>query len=87
MTILSIDSWASFEPKSWDWNNWYKVGEAPDDLAEKTTRVILAWLRTEGYLTDSSKGKLTIEDDGYNIVIVTISTRRPIFALEYGSND
>jgi hypothetical protein len=46
----------------------------------------LAMLRKWGYLTDASKGRLSIEDDGYNIVIQNKDTFEPIMALEYGSN-
>jgi len=79
--ILSIDAWR--EPEGWFWNAWYKVGVF--DLSEKdTTRTILKDLRTMGFLSDYSKGRLTIEDDQYNLVIINRNTRQPIFAIEYG---
>jgi hypothetical protein len=84
MKILSIDAWKT--PDGWTWNNWHKVGEIDKEKFESlvTTRQILAWMREEGYLSDHSKGRVSINDDQYNLVIVGKNTLEPLFAIEYG---
>lgn len=82
--VLSIDAWRAPEG-GWTWNNWFHVNTLetlPDD-----TRALLKLLRSEGILTDASKGTVAIEDDGYNVVVVDKSTREPIIAIEYGNED
>lgn len=80
--ILSIDGWR--DGSSWSWNNWHWVKNFPVELIDKNNRVILAWLRSEGVLSEHSKGRVTIEDDGYNLVIKAKGTLEPLFAIEYG---
>lgn len=84
MKVLSIDAW--HEADGWAWNNWFKVGEIDKATFEslKTNRAILAWFRSEGYLYDASKGKVSVDDDQYNIVVCDRSNGRPLFAIEYG---
>jgi hypothetical protein len=77
--ILSIDAWKDQE--GWQWNNWFRSGTIEE--IPKTNRGILKMMRDEGYLADGSKGKLAIEDDEYNLVIVEKNTREPLFAIEY----
>ena len=84
MRILSIDAWRN-ECGGWDWNAWYKVGEI--DAIPDTNRKILSALREAGYLSDYSKGRVAVEDDGYNLVIMDKGTREPLFAIEYGANE
>jgi len=81
--LLSIDAWR--EGYSWVWNQWFKRGRVPAALLDKPTRYILAFLREENYLSNESKGRVAIEDDGYNLVIVCRGTREPILAIEYGA--
>lgn len=45
----------------------------------------LAWFRANGFLTDASKGNVSVEDDGYNLVVVDRQNRMPLFAIEYGT--
>jgi len=83
MKILSIDAWR--EPEGgWTWNNWYHVGDYPYPL-NSGTRQLLKMLRYDGYLSENSKGRVTVDDDGYNIVIIDRGTREPLFAIEYGN--
>ena len=84
LNILSIDAWA--EPGGWTWNNWFKIGTISKEDFEKlkTTRKVLKYMRDEGYLTDNSIGKCTVEDDQYNIVVCERSNWRPLIAIEYG---
>jgi hypothetical protein len=82
--ILSIDAWRDGSG-GWTWNNWHKVGECPLELCDKTPRAILQWMREAGLMSQYSRGRAAIEDDGYNIVILDRGTREPLFALEYGA--
>jgi hypothetical protein len=83
-TLLSIDA---YKDDSWQWNAWYTL---EDDIfineTELTPRKVLAMLRKWGFLTDASKGRLSVEDDGYNIVIQDRKTFEPILALDYGQH-
>lgn len=80
--VLSIDAWR--DGSSWFWNNWFHVESIP--IKEYSTRQLLKLLREKGLLSESSKGKVSIEDDQYNFVIMAKGTRKPLFAVEYGSH-
>lgn len=83
--ILSIDAWAGMERGIWEWNNWHHVGNFPAALIGESSRKILKYFREElGMLNENSAGRVSIEDDGYNIVILEKSNRRPLYAIEYG---
>lgn len=82
--LLSIDAWRDSDG-GWFWNNWHKAGEVPLSTVNLTPRRLFAFLRKEGYLSKESAGKVAIEDDQYNLVIVAKGTREPLFALEYGA--
>jgi hypothetical protein len=82
--LLSIDAWRECEG-GWTWNAWYNLEK---DIyfaeSELTPRKVLKALRKWGFLSDESKGKVSLDDDGYNIVIQDKDTYEPIFALAYG---
>ena len=81
--ILSIDAWHDGE--GWQWNNWFTIQETIDVPDNATNRQILKLARDEyGILNDASKGKVGIDDDGHNIVILNKNTREPLFAFCYG---
>ena len=82
--ILSIDAWRDND--GWTWNNWFNVGtfEAPESTLD-SPRKLLAYMREAGYLSDASKGRVSIEDDQYNVVICDRNTSEPLFAIEYGN--
>ena len=82
LTILSIDAWKN---EGWDWNTWHKIGMVESDILDKSVRHILKFMRDEGYLSNDSKGKVSVEDDQYNLVICERSNGRPLFAIEYGN--
>lgn len=91
--VLSIDAWKGQEG-GWFWNAWYKIGKISEstiqsfyDNGKLNNRTVLKWFRDEGYLSDNSKGKLSIEDDQYNIVIQLKGTKEPVYAIEYGTLD
>lgn len=83
--VLSIDAWRY--DGGWNWNDWRAVGELPRETIDMSTRNVLRTMRKAGYLTDASKGRVSIEDDGYNIVVMRRHTLEPLFALEYGANE
>lgn len=81
--VLSIDAWRA--PDGWTWNNWFHVGSVPAALADAKPRAILRAMRDAGFLSARSTGRVAVEDDGYNIVILARGTREPVFAIEYGA--
>lgn len=81
--LLSIDAWRNGDGDcGWQWNAWYTLEEdiyiAPDAA---TPRRVFKMLRKD-YLSEQSKGRVRLEDDGYNLVIEDRNTGEPIFALE-----
>jgi len=82
--LLSIDAWR--DPDGWQWNNWrlLEAGIFWDADLPLTARRILRALRDWGYLSPASRGRLAVEDDGYNYVVMARGTREPILALAYG---
>lgn len=83
MRVLSIDAWREAEG-GWTWNNWFNIGEAPKEVADYKPRKLLKWLRNN-IKCNLPPGHLSIEDDGYNIVIKHRHTGEPLYALEYGN--
>lgn len=84
-TLLSIDAWREME--GWTWNNWFTLEKGIFiPLDRLTPRHIFKFLRKCEYLTDESKGKLSLDDDGHNIVIQLKSTGQPLLALCYGEH-
>lgn len=79
--LLLIDAWNC--SGSWEWNQWYFKEEL--ELDENiSNRALLKFLRENEYLNDKSKGKILIEDGGYNLVVKVKATDEPILALCYG---
>ena len=84
--ILSIDAWADGED-GWTWNNWDKVGVLEDAALLDNEDALIDWFITEGFLKDTAKGKVYVDDDQYNLVITDEETHEPLFAVEYGSHE
>jgi hypothetical protein len=84
MKVLSIDAWRYDE--SWTWNQWFQVGTINKEEFETltTNRKVLKWFRDNDYLSNFSKGKISIDDDGCNLVVQNKDTFEPLFAIEYG---
>ena len=83
--LLSIDAWKASEG-GWNWNNWHSI-ESDVYIQESTlfnARALLKFCRDSDWLTTASKGKLAIDDDGYNVVILLKGTQQPILAFCYG---
>lgn len=81
--ILSVDAWHG--DHGWEWNAWYATGKQYDLQDDYSNRSIIKKFRDLGLLSEHSKGKIAIEDDGYNILIVARGTQEPLYAIEYGS--
>ena len=86
LNVLSIDAWNDGDG-CWTWNSWYKVGSAPLEAMHWKPRRVLKYLREDlGLLPGASKGKLAVEDDQFNLVIVEKRSGRPLYAIEYGQH-
>lgn len=85
VTVLSIDAWR--DPNGWTWNAWYKVDVLPWEVLDYSPRKLLRTLREAGLLSEKSKGRVALDDDGHNLVVVDKNTREPLYALEYGAGD
>ena len=80
--VLSIDAWGN-ETDGYEWNQWFNVGSIDLDLDAANHDIIRAMVNA-GYLTALALESAAVEDDGYNLVIVDMETREPVFAIEYG---
>ena len=79
--LLSIEAWRT--DGYWTWNQWFLLERDIIFLdGALTTRRILSSLRKWGFLAEYSKGRVTVEYDGYNYVVKDRSTDEPLFALE-----
>jgi hypothetical protein len=90
--ILSIDAWRDGD--GWTWNQWYKVGEITEEEFSEfykvngwqcNKRALFKYMRDAGYLSKASAGRVSMEDDQYNVVIYDKNTLEPLFAIEYGA--
>ena len=79
-TLLSIDAWRY--DGGWIWNAWYKIEEDIHLDADVTPRTLFSFMRRNGWLSYESKGRVAMEDDGHNLVILARSTREPLFAFK-----
>lgn len=82
--LLSVDSWHDGE--CWSWNNWQTIEEGIylHETTLNSPRKLLRYCRNKlKILTNSSKGKLQVEDDGYNVQIQT-RNGECLFAFCYG---
>jgi hypothetical protein len=83
VNVLSIDAWRNCD-NGWDWNNLHKVGRIDVSVCDLPARALLEVMRDEGYLSATSAGRVAVEDDGYNVVIVQRSDNMPLYAIAYG---
>lgn len=85
MQLLSIDAIREADG-GWSWNQWFKAGDVPQEHTT-TPRKLLTFLRRGGWLRSSTTGKLAVEDDGYNLVVVSRHTAEPLYAVVYGDTE
>jgi hypothetical protein len=85
MKILSIDAWGS-KAEGYEWNQWFHVGDVAKEVFEtlKTDKAIAIWMKENGFTTNADMRKISMEDDGYNVVLTKKKTGAPVFAIEYG---
>ena len=82
--LLSVDSW--HDGDYWTWNSWHTIEEGIylHESVLHSPRKLLRFCRDKlEILTSESKGKLKIEDDGYNVQIQKINGDC-LFAFCYG---
>ena len=85
LNVLSIDAWK--EDGGWTWNDWRKVASIPLEALHWKPRKIIGYLRNDlGLLSDASKGKVSVFDDQFNLIVVEKATNRPLYAIEYGQH-
>lgn len=82
--VLRIDAWRDADG-GWSWNQWWNVGSVDASVVDMKPRAMLRAMREAGFLSADSCGRIAIDDDGYNIVILARSTLEPLFAIEYGA--
>jgi hypothetical protein len=85
VTIVSIDA-IKDDYRNWTWDWWGKLEEVFISKDKLTPRAIFKYLRDIGYLNDYSKGRLELDDDGYNLVVCRKSNHQPVIALCYGEH-
>ena len=82
-TLLSIDSYKDDEG-CWVWNDLHKLEEGIFIHETRLTpRIILKALRRWGYLTEHSKGRVTLDyPHGCELIEVLVKgTQKPLLAL------
>jgi hypothetical protein len=76
--LRSIEAWREPE-EGWYWNQSFHCEKV--EFADPTPRKVLQWLRENEYLTETSKGKVLVEDHGDVIEIIKKNTGEPIYAF------
>jgi len=90
LKVLSIDAWNEGDvdgyPYNWVWNQWFFVGTIDLEDFENLScdAEVIQYFINEGYLNDGVNDLVSVEDDGYNIVVMDAEDFRPLFAIEYG---
>jgi len=83
--LLNVDAW--HDGDGWTWNNWHTIedGIYLHETVMQSARKLLRFCRDNlRILSNESKGKLSVEDDGYNVMILVRGTHEPLFAFCYG---
>lgn len=78
-TLLSIDAWR--DDCGWSWNNMFQIEEDVYLEYPLSNRRLLAFMRRNGWLTEQSKGRVRVEDTGYDIEIQDRNTGEPLLAF------
>jgi hypothetical protein len=65
----------------WTWNNMFTIEEDVYIDPKLTNRQLLKFMRESGWLSEQSKGKIRIEDTGYDIEIQNRNTYEPLYAF------
>jgi hypothetical protein len=86
VNILRIE--AVRDPEcGWFWNNWWVGAVIGVETFKGLTsnRATLKLVRDLGLLPAASVLRVSVEDDGYNVVISKKGTGEPLVAIEYGA--
>jgi hypothetical protein len=85
--IRAIEAWRHEE--GWTWNNSITAGEFI--ISQETlnsSRMVLAFMRANGFLTEQSTGKVRIDDNASGIIEVqNKNTYEPLFAIMIDDNE
>ena len=81
--VLRIDAWGNAD-EGWDWNQWFPAGTIDIDI-NADDDVILQAMHDDGWLRTADCSIVQVQDDGYNLIIESVNTGEPLFAIEYGS--
>lgn len=82
--LLQIDAWRDSD-NLWQWNNSFKLEDDIHIQENISNRSLIKFFRNDlKVINDYSKGRVAIEDDQYNLVLVDKNTNQPLFALCYG---
>ena len=82
--LVYIDGWRDYDG-GWTWNQWYTVEDGVYLGNDITARRLLKFMRQSGWLTEKSKGRVSI--DWHNemfepfIEILDKNTGEPLFAF------
>lgn len=76
------------EGVTWAWNNWHKVDEYKEEENGELNEENALNFFFDQYITITREEFLSryeLDDDQFNLVIVERNSRKPLFAIEYGS--
>lgn len=79
--VLSLDVWGN-KKDGFDVNQWYGTGLTFKPCQTKNNKSILRVARSLGLL--KAYTQYTVDDDGYNFVIIHKASQTPCFWIEYG---
>lgn len=79
--IVTVEAWRC--DGNWTWNSSSTIGETNDITEDELNnpRKVLKWLRDAGFLDESSKGKVSVDNDGFVVEVQRKGTKEPILAI------
>lgn len=77
--LRSIDAWRY--DGNWEWNNSFLIEENIYLADDTTPRELFKFMRRNGWLTDYSKGRVLMSDNGDIIEIQDRNNYQPLFAF------
>jgi len=77
--LRSIDAWRN--DGNWEWNNSFLIEENIYLADDTTPRELFKFMRRNGWLTDYSKGRVLMSDNGDIIEIQDRNNYQPLFAF------
>jgi hypothetical protein len=77
--LRSIDAWRC--DGGWEWNNSFLIERGVYIADDTTPRELFKFMRRNGWLSDYSKGRVSMDDDGHIIEIQDRNNHQPLFAF------